>query len=139
MIKSMIFENDTNLYLNRAEKIVDIYNNCSSTFMSEELDLNNPSNTLIIYSDNDEGGLLMDYHEEYNAFRLMFAAFEKENRGKGLLRDCMDYAIAKDFDIAFIEVQMFSKNPIWRHLGYTIEGLFNFCPFLANRELKILE
>jgi len=136
MIKQMKFEEDTDLYLNRAEKIVDIYNSCSSTFMSEELDLNNPSNTLIIYSDEDAGGLLMDYHKEYDAYRLMFAAFQESNRGKGLLRSCMNFSIINSIDIAFIEVSMFSKNPIWRHLGYTIEGIFNFCPFLANRELE---
>lgn len=139
MIKQMRFKDDTDLYLSRMERIVEIYNGAPSTYIKEELNINNPSITLIIYSDTDAGGLLMTYHEEYKAYRLLFAAFEKENRGRGLLSDCMNYATLHDIDIAFVEVSMFSKNPVWRHFGYTIEGLFNFCPFLANRELKILE
>jgi hypothetical protein len=136
MIKLMSYEDDKQAYMKRAHKIVEIYNQSESSLLIETLNLKNPSNTLIIYSERDQGGLLMDYHKEYKAFRLMFAAFTKENRGKGLLSQFMNFATQKGIDIAFVEVSPFSKNKVWKHLGYTIDGFINWTPYLSNRELK---
>jgi len=134
MIENLIYSDDTIAYMDRAHSIVDIYN--QDAVMRETLDLEYPHHTTIIYPDNDKGGLLLDYHDEYKAFRLMFAAFEKKNRGQGLLTECLKFAKRNEMDIAFVEISLFSENEIWKHLGYTIDGMINFCPFLANRDLK---
>ena len=134
MIKNLVCTNNEFEYMDRAQSIVEIYN--QDAVMKETLELKYPQHTTIIYSDNDKGGLLLDYHHEYKAWRLMFAAFEKENRGRGLLTQCLKFAEKNKMDIAFVEVSLFSDNEVWKHLGYTIDGMINFCPFLANRDLK---
>lgn len=122
-----LYETDPVEYMERAEQIVEIYN--QSSFFKERLNLQNPSGTRIVYVPDHSGGVLLDRMTgsgQVEFFRIMFAAFAPEDRGKGFLKTCLNEAFAADIDIRFVELNMFEKSEIWHAVGFVHCGNWNF-------------
>jgi len=125
-------------YIVRAERIIELYNQASRCPFDEALNLTKPESTRIIYSDHDSAGVLLDYHSDKGVWRIMFAAFDSNNRGKGLLRGCMNIAKDEGMDIALVEINSSDEAPVWRNLGYEYYGTMGICMVLSNRKLDFI-
>ncbi len=125
-------------YMVRAEKIIELYNQASRCPFDEILNLTKPDSTCIIYVDYDSAGVLLDYHSEKGVWRIMFAAFDSNNRNKGLLRGCMDFAKDEGMDIALVEINSSDESSVWKKLGYEYFGAMGMCMILSNRKLDFI-
>ena len=122
----------------RAEKIIELYNQASRCPFDETLNLTKPESTRIIYSDDDSAGVLLDYHSEKGVWRIIFAVFDSNNGGKGLLRSSMKFAKNEGMDIALIEINSSDESPVWQKLGYDHCGTMGMRMMLSNRKLDFI-
>lgn len=123
-------------YLKRAANIVELYNEYSGC--AESPQLQKPSSTLILAVDGDAGGLLLDRcaltDGTQDFYRVIFAAFEPQNRGKGALKVCLDHAQKNGIDIRFVELNVFDDSEeIWAKVGYEHIGIWGFT-LVASRK-----
>lgn len=123
-------------YLKRAARIVALYNEASSWHESPKLE--KPSTTLIIAVEGDSGGLLLDQCTENGKdagfYRVMFAAFDPDNRRKGFLRACIQYADSMGVDIRFVELNPFDDaEEAWARVGFDKLGTWGFT-IVASRK-----
>ena len=121
-----------------AQRIIDLYNENSALPFDEQLDLGQPENTRIITVANDTAGVLLDHHTDQNIWRIMFAAFDAENRSRGYLRSCLDAAEKAGLDIALVEINNASEKPVWEKLGFDQIGTMGMCFTLSNRKLDFI-
>jgi len=139
MIKDVLMiKSNSPEYMERAQRIVDIYNENSNCPFDEELDLIEPENTMIVYVEGDSGGVLLDFMSKHNVYRVMFAGFELENRRKGYLQNCLIRSRANNVDIALVEINGGDEAPLWRSLGFDRMGSVGFSSVLTNKELDFV-
>ena len=131
-----ILTSDSKNYLQRAQKIVQMYNEASTVPFDETLILGNPKRTRIITFDEDSGGILIDGFKDVPFYRVTFAAFDENNRKKGFLRACMEYAKNNEYDIPLVAINGGDEHDIWGRLGYNL--IVNCGPYIysANREVE---
>ena len=124
-------------YLKRAAHIVELYNEYSGC--AESPQLQKPSSTLILAVDGDAGGLLLDRcaltDGAQDFYRVMFAAFELQNRRKGALKACLDHAQQNGIDIRFVELNVFDDSEeIWAKVGYEHIGTWGFTMVASKKK-----
>lgn len=120
-------------YMGRAQRIVDIYNDTHE--MPGRLSLIKPQSTRIIHAEGDSGGLLLDHHPDISMWRIMFAAFDEENRGKGLIRKCLEKAKEEGLNITMVELDGSVSGTVWEHLGFTMFGNAGFTVMATSVEV----
>ena len=123
----------------RAINIIDLYDQANESVTNTDLKI---KRMLIIYGENDSGGLLLDYHHMENPFyRLMFAAFEHHNRKKGLLTSCLEFAKNENINIPIVEIDIDTYLDMWKKYGYenpTVLTRGNFITVVSNVDLETL-
>lgn len=137
-MKIKIITSEEQGYIARAEKIVDLYNEASEKPFNEKLNLQRPESTKIIYAEHDSGGVLLDYHSNYKVYRVMFAAFDKKNRGKGLLKACLEVLKKEELDIPLVEIGDDNEISLWQKLGYIFLGADGMSIVATNRKLEFI-
>ncbi len=125
-------------YLKRAARIVELYN--AHSMWEESPQLQKPSTTLIIAVEGDSGGLLLDHCSDESGalsfYRIMFAAFEPQNRKKGFLRACLEYAEQQGIDIRFVELNpLDDSEEAWARVGFKHLGTWGFT-IVASRQIE---
>lgn len=137
-IKLLTGEDEGFMY--RVINILDLYQAENGTESEPDFKI---KRMLIIYGEDDLGGLLLDYHHrEKNPFyRLMFAAFEKQNRKKGLLTSCMEFAKNNKINIPVVEFDNSDQIDMWKKFGYenpTFLDNGSWLQIMSNVDLKTL-
>jgi len=124
----------------RAQRIMAIYDATSTApWGPSVLNVVNESRIRVIYSPKDAGGMIITKNNQGNVWRVMYVAFEENNRGKGLLRRCFSEAKKIGCDIALIDMNMGDDFDMWAHLGFSIPACLPDLTMVAsNRELPFL-
>ncbi len=135
-IKLLTGEDET--FIERLEYIMYMYDviTVSNTKLNRKI-----KEMCIIFCENDSCGLLLDYHprENYGFYRLMFAAFEKNNRRKGYLRACLEFAKNNNISIPIVEFDSPNQIELWGKLGYADPTIEGWLQIMSNVDLKTLE
>ncbi len=139
-MKIKLLTGDDKTFMTRTANILDLYQAENGTESEPDFKI---KRMLIIYGANDSGGLLLDYHHrDKNPFyRLMFAAFEKNNRNKGLLKLCLEFAKNQKINIALVEFDNSDQIDMWGKFGYSNPTLLDngsWLQIMSNVDLKTL-
>ncbi|AZL83356.1 hypothetical protein EIJ81_00380 (plasmid) [Aliivibrio salmonicida] len=122
-------------FWDRANKIVEIYNEESSVPFSELLDVSNSNTINLIYIDGIDGGVITDAwynkNDEFLFHSIMYAAFPKADRQKGYLKACVN---SVNFKIETVQINAGDPVEIWKKLGFKKLGLLNFTMMLRTRD-----
>ncbi|WP_337027435.1 hypothetical protein [Vibrio cholerae] len=122
----------------RAKRIVQIYNEETKGF-DESFFPTERDNLHLVYLEGIDGSVIVDkwgyiINNRYISFNIvLFAAFSKQNRNKGYLRNCIEGC---GLEIQTVQVSPYDPIKTWHSLGFRKAGTIGMDILLRKQEIE---